>query len=68
MCRFPAELTVTLTDGRTVTECFNQSEMAQFMRESMLNCVREGKSLVIFDGDRLEIPPEQVASVHVLVH
>lgn len=66
MSRFPAELTVTLTDGRTVTECFNQSEMAQFMRDSMLECVRSGKSLVVFDGDRVEIPPEQVASVQVV--
>jgi predicted nicotinamide N-methyase len=65
--RFPAELTVTLNDGRTVTECFNQAEMAQFMRESMLECLRKGEALVIFDGERQEIAPDQVASVQVTV-
>lgn len=67
MSRFPAELTVTTTDGRTVTECFNQSEMAQFMRESMLECVRRGKPLVIFDGERLEIPAARVKSVQIVL-
>jgi predicted nicotinamide N-methyase len=65
--RFPAELTVTLTDGRTVTECFNQAEMAQFMRDSMMECLSRGEPLVVFDGERQEIPPEKVASVHVVV-
>lgn len=67
MSRFPAELTVTLTDGRTFTECFNQLEMAQFMRESMLESVRKGKSITVFDGERAEIEPQQVACVHVVV-
>jgi len=65
--RFPAELTVTLTDGRTFTECFNQAQMAQFMRRAMLESVRCGESLVVFDGERIEIAPEQVASVQVVV-
>lgn len=65
--RFPAELTVTLTDGRSVTECFNQSEMAHFMRENMLECVRHGEPVVIFDGERLEIPAARVKSVQVVV-
>jgi hypothetical protein len=65
--RFPAELIVTLTDGRTVTECFNQAEMAQFMRESILDCVRRGEPAVIFDGERIEIPATRVASVQVVV-
>lgn len=65
--RFPAELTVTLTDGRTITECFNQSQMAHFMRRSLLDCVRKGASIVVFDGERLEIPANRVASVHVVV-
>lgn len=67
MSRFPAELTVTLTDGRTITECFNQAQMAHFMRESLMECVRRGESIVVFDGERIEIPPERVASVHVVV-
>jgi hypothetical protein len=64
--RFPAELTITLTDGRTVTECFNQAEMAHFMRESMMETLSKGEPLVVFDGERMEIPPDRVASVQVI--
>lgn len=67
MSRFPAELTVTLTDGRTFTECFNQAQMAHFMREAMLEALRKRETLVVFDGERIEIEPEYVASVHVVV-
>lgn len=67
MSRFPAELTVTLTNGRTLTECFNQAEMAQFMRKNMLDCLSRGEPLVVFDGERQEIPSDQVASVQVVV-
>lgn len=67
MSRFPAELTVTLTDGRTFTECFNQLQMAQFMREELLETVRRGEPVVVFDGERIEIEPQRVAAVHVVV-
>lgn len=67
MSRFPAELTVTLTDGRTFTECFNQLQMAQFMREELLETVRRGEPVVVFDGERVEIDAQHVASVHVVV-
>lgn len=65
--RFPAELTVTLTDGRTFTECFNQLQMAQFMREELLETLRKGEGIVVFDGERVEIEARDVASVHVVV-
>lgn len=67
MSRFPAELTVTLTDGRTFTECFNQLQMAQFMRESLLESVRKGEPILVFDGERVEIEPHRVACVQVVV-
>ncbi|HKU68153.1 MAG TPA: hypothetical protein VJP85_10285 [Candidatus Baltobacteraceae bacterium] len=67
MSRFPAELTVTLTDGRTITECFNQAQMANFMREAMLDALHKGESIVVFDGERVEIEPQRVASVRVVV-
>lgn len=67
MSRFPAELTVTLTDGRTITECFNQAQMADFMRNAMMEALRKGETIVVFDGERIEIEPDRVASVHVLV-
>jgi hypothetical protein len=41
--------------------------MAQFMRETMLEDVRKGESIVVFDGERIEIEPKQVASVQVVV-
>lgn len=65
--RFPAELTVTLTDGRRITECFNQAQMASFMREAMLDALRKGESIVVFDGERIEIESHRVASVQVVV-
>lgn len=65
--RFPAELTVVLTDGHSYTECFNQAEMARFMRESMLDRLRRGEPLAIFDGERIEIPADRVASVAVVM-
>lgn len=67
MSRFPAELTVTLHDGRQITECFNQAEMAHLLREEMLQRLKRGESLVIYDGDEYVIRADQVASVHVLV-
>lgn len=67
MSRFPAELTVTLTDGRTFTECFNQLQMAQFMREELLETLRKGETIVVFDGERVEIEPQHVVSVRVVV-
>lgn len=67
MSRFPAELTVTLTDGRTFTECFNQLQMAQFMREQLLETLRKGEAIVVFDGERVEIEAGHVASVQVVV-
>ena len=67
MSRFPAELTVTLTDGRAITECFNQAQMASFMREAMLEALHRGESIVVFDGERIEIEPHRVVSVQVVV-
>lgn len=66
MSRFPAELVVTLTDGKVVTEGFNQPPMADFMRESVLECVRRGDPVVLFDGEPQEIPAARVASVQVI--
>jgi hypothetical protein len=37
------------------------------MRDHMMECLRAGKPVVVFDGERLEIAPERVASVQVVV-
>lgn len=67
MSRFPAELTVTLHDGRQITECFNQAEMAHLRREEMLQRLKRGESFVIYDGEEYIVGADQVESVHVTV-
>ena len=68
MSRFCAELIITLDDGKTVIEGFNQAEMAQFTQQRMLGRLHDGLPLIHFDGERIEIPPERVADVNVVVH
>jgi L-asparaginase II len=41
--------------------------MAQVLREAMLESLHRGETIVVFDGERIEIAPEHVASVHVVV-
>jgi hypothetical protein len=67
MSRFLAEVTITLRDGKTIVERYNQAEMAQFTCRNMLALLREGAPLVAFDGESLEIPADRVASVDVSV-
>lgn len=67
MSRFPAELIVTLTDGSSVTEYFNQAEMAQFTRATILECIKNGDPVLVFDGETKRIPPERVSAVKILV-
>lgn len=64
---FPAELAITLDDGRIVTEGFNQAQMAQFTRNRMLARLQDGLPLVHYDGDRIEIPADRVVSVDVVL-
>jgi hypothetical protein len=67
MRNFPAELSITLDDGRIVTEGFNQAQMAQFTRNRMLSRLQDGLPLVHYDGERIEIPAERVVSVDVVL-
>lgn len=67
MRHFPAELAITLDDGRTITEGFNQAQMAQFTRHRMLARLQDGLPLVHYDGERIEIPADHVVSVDVVV-
>ena len=64
---FPAELAITLDDGRTVTEGYNQAQMAEFTRHRMLRRLQDGLPLVHYDGERIEIPAERVVSIEVMV-
>ena len=67
MRRFPAEVTITTTDGERITECFNQTEMAYLVRESLVAQAEKGEALVAYDEGLHEIPADRVASVEVHV-
>ena len=67
MSRFPAELIVTLTDGSTVSECFNQAEMADFTRRKLLGTLACGQAVVVYGEEPIEIPASRVAAVEVVV-
>ncbi|MGZ3498029.1 MAG: hypothetical protein ACXVAK_10765 [Vulcanimicrobiaceae bacterium] len=67
MSRFPAEVTITTIDGERITECFNQTEMAFFVREALLAQVEKGETLVAYDEEPHEIPASRVARVEVHV-
>ena len=64
---FPAALAITLDDGRTIIEGFNQTQMAQFTRNRMLARLQDGLPLVHYDGERIEIAAERVVSVDIVV-
>jgi hypothetical protein len=59
------ELTIRTTDGRAVTERYNQVAMAYLTRSGMLQTIARGEPLVAFDGDEHVIPAEHVASIEV---
>ena len=64
-----AELWIRLTDGRSICERYNQPEMAEFMRENMLDRVSHGETLVCYDGEPIEIPAQNVKRIDfVLPH
>jgi hypothetical protein len=65
MSRFPAELTITLHDGREITECFNQAEMAHVRHGELLDRLRAGESLVVYDGEEYVVEAGHVASIVV---
>lgn len=61
------ELWIRLNDGRSYCERYNQLEMAEFMRESMLDCISRGDPLTCFDGEELVIPAAEVRRIDLLV-
>jgi hypothetical protein len=62
-----AELWIRLNDGRTLRERYNQREMAEFTRRTMLACLESGAPLRCFDGEDLEIPADRVARIELIV-
>jgi len=64
-----AELWIRLVDGRSICERYNQREMAEFMRENMLERVSHGETLVCYDGEAIEVPAQSVKRIDfVLPH
>jgi hypothetical protein len=62
-----AELWIRLDDGRSYCERYNQREMAEFMRENMLERVSQGETLVCYDGEAVEIPAKSVKRIDFVV-
>ena len=61
------ELWVRLRDGKSVCERYNQREMAEFVRDNMLERISHSMPLVCFDGDSIEIPAQNVDRIEVIV-
>lgn len=61
------ELWVRLRDGKSVCEHYNQREMAEFVRDNMLERISHSMPLVCFDGDSIEIPAQNVDRIEVVV-
>lgn len=59
----PAELWIRLVDGRSIRECYNQREMAEFMREMMLERLSCGKTLHCYDGESFDVPADSVKRI-----
>jgi hypothetical protein len=62
-----AELWIRLKDGRTLRECYNQVQMAEFIREAMVGCLERGAPLHCFDGEHVEIAAERVSRIELIV-
>ena len=62
-----AELWVRLKDGRSVRERYTQLEMAEFMREAMLDRLTRGEDLVCYDGEERVIPAHLVKRIDLLM-
>jgi hypothetical protein len=64
-----AELWIRLADGRSICERYNQREMAEFVRESMVERVSLGQPVICYDGEAVEVPARDVRRIDfVLVH
>lgn len=61
------ELWVRLRDGKSLCERYNQREMAEFVRQNMLERLSHSMPLVCFDGDQIEIPAQSVDRIEVVV-
>ncbi|MBV8638084.1 MAG: hypothetical protein JO322_08345 [Candidatus Eremiobacteraeota bacterium] len=66
MSELATELWVYLRDGRRVCERYNQREMAEFVRENMLERMTHHMPLVCFDGEQIQIPSESVERIEII--
>jgi hypothetical protein len=62
-----AELWIRLKDGRSLCERYNQLEMAEFMREAMIERMSRGEPLVCFDGEEVTIPADAIKRIDLLL-
>ncbi len=66
MAESATELRVYLRDGRRVCERYNQREMAEFVRENMLERIRHSMPLDCFDGEHIQIPARYVERIEIV--
>ena len=66
MSELATELRVYLRDGRHVCERYNQREMAEFVRENMLERMKHSMPLVCFDGESIQIPAQSVERIEIV--
>ncbi len=66
MSELATELWVYLRDGRRVCEHYNQREMAEFVRENMLERMNHHMPLICFDGEQIQIPSESVERIEIV--
>jgi len=61
------ELWVRLRDGKSVCERYNQREMAEFVRNNMLERISHKMPVVCFDDEPIEIPASSVDRIELVV-
>ena len=66
MSELATELRVYLRDGRSVCERYNQPEMAEFVRENMLERMKHAMPLHCFDGESIAIPSAAVERIEIV--
>ena len=66
MSELATELWVYLRDGSRVCERYNQREMAEFVRQNMLERMKHAMPLVCFDGEQIQIPSRAVERIEIV--
>ena len=61
------ELWIRLIDGRSLCERYNQLEMAEFVRESMIDRLCRGEPVTCYDGETRSVAAAEVKRIDLIV-